>query len=379
MRTPTVVFYISSHGLGHASRQIEVINALSDAATVRITVRTMAPNWLFERTLRRPATVDPVSTDTGVVQFDSLRLDVDGTIQAAARFYADIERRADTEAAWLSAHGASLVVTDAPPLACEAAARASVPCIVVANFTWDWIYAAYADQLRGAPWLVSCLERAYARATAAWRLPMSGGFSSIADVIDVPFVARHARHEPAAVRRALDLPPDRPLVLASFGGHGVDRSDPVTVDAGECAVVTTAADRAGLPIRPMDGSGFCVDEDRLYDLGYRYEDLVAAVDVVVTKPGYGIIAECVANDTAILYTSRGHFIEYERLVSDMPHYVACEYIPQADLFAGRWAPALDRLRARRPPDQKPRTDGAAIIADRILAHLEPHTITQEAR
>ena len=41
-------------------------------------------------------------------------------------------------------------------------------------------------------------------------------------------------------------------------------------------------------------------EDRLiYEAGLRYEDLVQAVDVVFTKPGYGIISECIANDTAI--------------------------------------------------------------------------------
>ena len=49
----------------------------------------------------------------------------------------------------------------------------------------------------------------------------------------------------------------------------------------------------------------CVNEGDLYDRGFRYEDLVAAVDVVLTKPGYGIVSECVANDTALLYTSRG--------------------------------------------------------------------------
>ena len=38
-------------------------------------------------------------------------------------------------------------------------------------------------------------------------------------------------------------------------------------------------------------------------------------DVVVTKPGYGIISECLANDTALLYTDRGHFIEYDVLVA----------------------------------------------------------------
>ena len=76
------------------------------------------------------------------------------------------------------------------------------------------------------------------------------------------------------------------------------------------------------------------DEQALYDAGWRYEDLVAAVDVVATKPGYGIIAECAANDTALLYTSRGHFVEYEVLVQEMPSFVRSQFIPQDALFAG---------------------------------------------
>ena len=56
----------------------------------------------------------------------------------------------------------------------------------------------------------------------------------------------------------------------------------------------------------------------MYAAGVRYEDLVRAVDVVISKPGYGIISECVANDTALLYTSRGDFIEYDVFVAEMP-------------------------------------------------------------
>ncbi len=368
MQTRTVVFYVSDHGLGHASRQIEIINALSET-DVRVIVRTTAPRWLFERTLRRAAALDEVRTDTSIVQLDSLRLDVARTIEEATLFYTDLDTRAETEAAWLRAHPVSLILTDTPPLGCAAAARAAIPCVVVGNFTWDWIYAGYPDQLGDVPWLVPTLERAYAQANAAWRLPMSGGFTTIDDVVDVPFVARHARHEPRAVRLALGLPLDRPLVLTSFGGYGIDRPDAVTVDAGDCALVTTGAGRGDLTLRTSRGAPFRVDEAHLYDAGYRYEDLVAAVDVVVTKPGYGIIAECIANDTAILYTSRGNFIEYDRLVEEMPRYVACEYIAQADLFAGRWSPALTRLRGRHPPAVTPRTDGAAVVADLVLARL----------
>ena len=85
----------------------------------------------------------------------------------------------------------------------------------------------------------------------------------------------------------------------------------------------------------------------MYARGFRYEDVVKAVDVVVTKPGYGIIAECAANGTALMYTSRGHFAEHDVLVAGMPRYLRTRYLDQATLLAGRWAPALDLPRAAR--------------------------------
>ena len=78
----------------------------------------------------------------------------------------------------------------------------------------------------------------------------------------------------------------------------------------------------------------------MLDQGFRYEDLVGAVDVVISKPGYGIIAECAASDTALVYTSRGDFAEYAVLVEAMPRLLRCAYIEQRDLFAGRWAPVM---------------------------------------
>ena len=55
-----VAFYISGHGFGHASRQIEVINAFGVLRPdVRIVVRTSASAWLFERTVRVPFELVP--------------------------------------------------------------------------------------------------------------------------------------------------------------------------------------------------------------------------------------------------------------------------------------------------------------------------------
>ena len=91
-----------------------------------------------------------------------------------------------------------------------------------------------------------------------------------------------------------------------------------------------------------------VNEGYLYESGLRYEDLVAAVDVVVTKPGYGIISECVANDTALLYTSRGDFVEYDVLVREMPRVLRCAFIDQRRA-ARRPLARRARRAARRSP------------------------------
>ena len=47
----TIVFYISGHGFGHASRDIEVINALlARRAICESSIRTSAARWLFDLT-----------------------------------------------------------------------------------------------------------------------------------------------------------------------------------------------------------------------------------------------------------------------------------------------------------------------------------------
>ena len=118
------------------------------------------------------------------------------------------------------------------------------------------------------------------------------------------------------------------------------------------------------------GSFVTVNDEAMYDSGIRYEDLVGAADAVVTKPGYGIISECIANDAAVLYTSRGHFAEYDVVVAEMPKYVRSAFINHDELFAGKWESHLDRLLAQPKPKKAPETNGADVAADLLLKALD---------
>ena len=345
MPQPLLFFYVSGHGFGHASRDIELMNAVAlKHPDTRFVVRTAVRPVLFE-IATAPIDVQPFEADTGVSQIDSLRLDEEATARRAAEFYREWDRRVDDEAAVLRAGGATLVVGDIPPIAFAAAAQAGVPSVAVGNFTWDWIYAHYPAFDAIAPEVIPIINSAYATATRTLRLPLHGGFAATAIVLrDIPFIARRSTRDPADTRRRLGVPQGNRLVLVSFGAYGVDlplevirRSTPFTVAAFD---------------RPPDG--------------LLYPDIVAAADVVVSKPGYGIVSECIANETALLYTSRGRFIEYDIFVKEMPKVLRCRYITQEDLFAGRWADAIEALLEQPAPPERAAVDGADVAAEEIL-------------
>jgi hypothetical protein len=352
----TIVFYISGHGFGHASRDIEVINALLASADVRVVARTSAAAWLFERTVREASTGcfrrSEADTDTGAVQIDALHLDEAATVARARDFMRTFDTRVAVEAAFLREQQAALVVSDVPPLGIAAASRAGVPAVALGNFTWDWIYSGFD----AASDVVAQIADVYAAADGALRLPMHGGFASFRTITDIPLVARRAKRDPEETRRALGLPAGDRLVLLSFGGFGVDRIDQSALGrlAGYCVV--------GSVHHPLD-------EAAMYDAGFRYEDLVRAVDVVVSKPGYGIISECIANGTALLYTSRGRFLEYDVLTREMPRWLRARFIDHDELFAGDLHGPLEALLAQPPPPERPRVDGAEVAARQLLAMI----------
>jgi hypothetical protein len=91
---------------------------------------------------------------------------------------------------------------------------------------------------------------------------------------------------------------------------------------------------------------------------------------VMTKPGYGIVADCIANGTPMLYTERGRFAEYDCLVDGIKAHLPNAFISAADLQAGRWAPALDQVlaQARRVPAIP--IDGADVAAKVLSSCLD---------
>jgi hypothetical protein len=359
MTTPIVALAVSGHGFGHAVRCAEVARALIDELGVRTLVRTDAPAWLFpEQVEHLPSPGWPL--DVGVAQHDGLDLDIDETRRRWDHFADDFDAHADAEAKLLVAHGVDVVVGDIPPLAFAAAARARLPSVALGNFGWDWIYAAWPRFDRA----VATVRTGYRRADLLLRLPLHGSdtdaFCAFNAIEDVPLVARRARRPRREVRAALGLEQHALVVLLSFGGFTARGLDMRALGqwTNYVFVLTPPMSRTSqdLPANVVVLDAAPVD----------YVSLLAACDIVVTKPGYGVVADCLANRVAMLYTDRGPFREYDVLAQALPTLGRAAYVPRVDLLAGRLGPHLDVLRESRAPWTEQPIDGAQRVARRVL-------------
>jgi hypothetical protein len=62
-------------------------------------------------------------------------------------------------------------------------------------------------------------------------------------------------------------------------------------------------------------------------------------------------------------------VEYDVLVREMPRWLRCGFISNADLLAGRWQVALDDVLGQAAPTEAIAVDGAEVAAGVILEVL----------
>jgi L-arabinokinase len=364
LTAPRLLFYVSGHGFGHATRIRALIAALVERAPAGIAahVRTEAPHWIFtERDAGVTCTAAPV--DAGVAQQSGMDVDLEATLAAHEAFVGTWEGAVAREARFIERLGPALVVADIPPLAFAAAERARVPAVGVANFSWDWVVEQYAeDDPRWAP-IAARYRAAYGCAERLYRLPLHGDLAAFREIVDAPFLVNRSRDGRAACRERLGVPDGDPrrLVLVSFGGFG-------------CGPVAGAADDdladyrfAIVGAKPSGVGGEWIELPRPFPLAH--EDVMCACDAVLGKTGYGTVAEALAHDIRFLYLPRDGFPEAPILEAGVTRLGCARPMPRSDFEAGRWRPHLDALFALPDTAAPVATNGAEFIADALLERV----------
>jgi hypothetical protein len=355
-----IAYYITPHGFGHAVRSLEILRTLlSLDRGIDVTLVSDIPEFLVQQNVGHPLPYRRARFDIGLVQLDSIRFDLARTLSALQNLQAVSKNVVAAEAHFLKSNSIDLVVADIPFLPFRAARECSIPSMGVGNFTWDWIYSEYAEQNSGWWEIISWIRQGYSDCDLLLQLPMHGDCSACPRRQDVPLVARRATRSPSETRTILGIPSHRPIYLIAFSELGLSVSALRAIER-----IPEVLFLYKHPLHYDLNNGLCIDT-----LNISYADVVAAVDAVITKPGYGIVSDCLAHGTPMIYTDRGPFPEYPILVETMRAQLKTAFISAADLYAGDWERAIRGIGQLLPRAYPRRTDGAEVCAGTILQKL----------
>lgn len=350
-------YYISSHGYGHGTRSAHIVSTLRRLApTLEIDLVSALPPLFLRQQLDASLRQRRRTLDCGVLQSDGLRaLAFDDTLAACRRLLGGQARLVAGESRRLIRDRVSLVATDIPWIPCLAAKEAKIPAVGISNFSWDLIYRGLAEESAGFDEIAAAVADGY-RDARLLRLPFGPSTTPFADSEAMPLVARRSRLDRRQARQRLGVTLAERVALLCFGGFGLDGDWGGLARLGDWTFVSDAA----TPTPPANLRQVRRDE-------WYFPDLLRAADVVVTKPGYGIVSEAIVNDCAVLYARRHFFREEDYLVAGLHRYARALEITETQLRRGDWQEGLLRVLALPRPTATIDAAGAEAVATRLLA------------
>ena len=355
-----IVYYITAHGYGHGVRSTDIIRAINRLyPEIDVQIITALP----ESFLRNRIGVEKISIrvrdfDIGMVQIDSIRVDVAATLGKALALHTARERLLTEETAFLKESKVELVITDIPSLPLEAAFRAGIPCIAVGNFSWDWIYSEFAeDDNRWAP-IIEMFRSQYSRANVLLRLPFHDEMAAFFKKKDLPLVARPGKPCRDKIARLAGIDPEKKWVMLSFTTLDLNDEALARIEQNEKYEFLTV-----LPLRWQRRNIHALAREQV-----SFSDALASVDAVISKPGFGILSDCVVNHKPLIYAERTNFLEYPILEASIRKYLKHVHISAEDLYRGNLEQNLHAVEiAPEPAEVLP--CGGDEIAARYIREL----------
>jgi L-arabinokinase len=356
-----IAYYITAHGYGHGTRSCDIINALCAAAPdVPVVVKTDLPPAFMQSRLAHPVDLIAGAFDVGLIQKDSIQVDLDASLEAVEALYAREDDLIGQEAAFLRQEQVGVVVADLPAIPLAAAQQAGVCAIATGNFGWDWIYSDFIRYDTRWQRVVEKIRRVYEQTGLLLRQPFAESMAAFPHAIDLPLLAAPGSARRTWIAEHTGADPEKPWVLLSFTSLNL-----------EAAALENLSrlDRYELfCVEPLEWPGSSVRCIRRSSAPFA--DILASVDVVVTKPGFGIVSECIANNKPIVYTDRRNFLEYPVLVEGIETYCRNVFIPGEALYAGDLTRALEAVASAPPPPENMPRGGAEKAAGLILQQLK---------
>ncbi len=356
-RQAHIVFLVSAHGLGHLGQVAAVVESLVTLAPeLRLSLASsIDPQRVAEFV---PASVHIIKAPAHatIAMNGPLEVDVEETERGFQQWHNDIDQHISELSDWLTALQPNLVVSDVDYTVFPAARHCGIPAFAMCSLNWSEILRPMLPVTASNLALCEAIDRYYNLADRFLALEPAMPMPALDNAQQMPFVAR--RGNPSGVRESLGMTDDQQLILYTMGGveqvlsvrHWQVPDDTVWV----------------LPDKLAIDEPWCISQQ---DCEHSYIDLLAAADVLCTKPGYGSFTEACVNDTAVLYVRRHGWSEEAVLLEWLQQFDRSLCMSHEAFAKGDFRQPLEQLLQQKNPSALP-TWGNDLLARTLLQALQ---------
>jgi len=352
-------FSITAHGNGHGAISCALINrVMQHYPNIKISVMTLLPKSYLDSRLTAEFDYFQIGSDFGMLMHSPIVVDVDKSAKKYQILFDNWQSYVDNEKCILGAITPDILISNISPVSLDAAHQLGIKTASVAPFNWAQIYAAYClDSSAETQKVFQKMRSVYQAVEQVFKpipfVPLNDGNEiTTASINDQPIadLLSLQRKLPSNVKQ---------IGLIALGGL------PFSLDLKNWPQIT------GLHWLVDQVVPHCrLDMSQIESLSTPFLELVAASDLIITKPGYGTYCEIAAlakhKKIRAISLSRPDWPETVYLNQFLAMRVPFIEIEEIELTGEALATVIQTVNQCDYPDEMMCEDGAMQVVNRLL-------------
>lgn len=326
---PSIAYFISDHGLGHATRSVAIIRSLLECDPgISINVHTSIPLSLVQRSFSS-------SDHKKRVDFQEQLNDI-GFISDKITGKIDFQNTAQQVNTWIrgwqstylfdkynyhKTRNIDLIISDIAPQPFLLAKKLEIPSIAISNFTWHDIYQNPAFNLDD----LDSIWNAYREASLGLMLPFNLENEVFCSILETDLVSRNPTRSREQMLELLGVKTSSRIIYA---GTGTSLKNPIVKEWTEDDEVTFLV--GGLP----EITGHNIRTIPFTDP--EGQDYIACSDLALIKIGYSSVSEAFRSHVPIIgvdFAQTAETVFMKKVVENLGIGVC---ISPKEYFQGKW-------------------------------------------
>lgn len=290
-----IIYYISDHGKGHATRSIALIRELQKNE-IDVIIRNTNSSDLIKKSLPMNRVENGI-TDVGPsIRNDGISIDENESKFSVSKWIDDIDEISKNEEIFVKKHKPDLIISDISVMPLLTGKKCKIPSLTISNFSWYDVLKFLPEKQ------LSKIKQLYDYSELHIQLPLSTPLEHFKNKKSVGFVTRKPTKSKQDLRKKIGIGKNDFSILFAF-----ENLHEIKINADDHFKFLT------MNMKKKDNT---IDVTNWVE----GQDLVSAVDLVICKCGYGFLSECLTNSTPFFYISSENHLEQVAISKELESY-----------------------------------------------------------